>query len=253
MRRSLAVALFLLLLLAPPSSFAGIRSPKAEGLPPLPRGEPTFVGAAEVDGTTIYIEQTWSVREGDRLFETHTRYTDPAGQPIARRYLDFRRSQRIPDFRFLDLRDGYLEGSRLAGTNVSLFLRRSWDAPMETRSHAVGETHAIDGGFHGFVLQNWDRLVAGEVLPIRFAVPSRLDFVDFRVKREPDREVPGQGTRAFSMEIESFWIRLFIEPVRVYYLNETRRMQMYEGISNVPDTDGKSQEVLLRYPPGGGH
>jgi hypothetical protein len=55
------------------------------------------------------------------------------------------------------------------------------------------------------------------------------------------------------MEIESFWIRLFIEPVRVYYLNETRRMQMYEGISNVPDTDGKSQEVLLRYPPGGGH
>ena len=48
---------------------------------------------------------------------------------------------------------------------------------------AGGEALVADAGFDEFVRQHWDALMAGEAVPLHFAVPSRLESLGFRIRR----------------------------------------------------------------------
>ncbi len=101
------------------------------------------------------------------------------------------------------------------------------------------EDGIVDAGFDRFVDQHWAELVEGEVLSRPFLVPRRLDFVDFRIRRESEDD----STYVFLMGVESALLRLFVKPIKVTYERKSRRLLRYSGISNMRDNQGDNFEV----------
>ena len=64
-----------------------------------------------------------------------------------------------------------------------------------------------------------------------------------------DREETFAGRNTLVVRFESdFWfIRLFVDPVIVWYDVETRRALQYEGISNIYNEKGKSYIVRVTF------
>ena len=58
-----------------------------------------------------------------------------------------------------------------------------------------------DAGFDEFIRRQWQPLLAGETVPLEFAVPSRLDSYGFTVRRRGSGEAAGEGAEIFRLRL----------------------------------------------------
>jgi hypothetical protein len=175
-------------------------------------------------------------------------YRDNTGNIIVRRTVDFSRDRIRPSFTLVDSRNGYREGAERIGDRIRVYSGGSADDPYQEAYLLVPEPAVVDAGFHFFVEQHFDRLMTGEKMKFYFVAPSQLDYYSFRVYK--DRSVTHQGRPAvlFKMDIDNFFLRLFVDPIRLTYDQETRQLRVYEGISNIYNEQGKSYKVKMVFP-----
>ena len=129
----------------------------------------------------MFREQHFVRSSGDRAIERLVIYRCPDGTAFGRKRIDYRDSALAPAFALEDLRSGYREGLRRDAA-PALFFRP--DGRTAERSAPLASTGLVaDAGFDEFVRLHWSRLVAGETLPLEFAVPSRLRSLPFSVSR----------------------------------------------------------------------
>lgn len=189
------------------------------------------------DGTPVY-------RERHRIEEHRHRvdYHGPAGEPIGELRLDFRCNDSAPDFEQIDRRAGERQTGRWR--DGEYLLERDTGASAASAALAPGALPLVaSSGFDRFLRAQRERLLGGETVTFRFAMPARLS--DLRLRARHDREAR-DGLDWFVIEPDQAVLRAFVQPLRVAYDGQ-QRLAVYRGPSNLLDADGSALRVEIRY------
>ncbi|MCB0391333.1 MAG: hypothetical protein KDD58_08580 [Bdellovibrionales bacterium] len=79
-----------------------------------------------------------------------------------------------------------------------------------------------------FIEANWDKLVAGKTLDVRFGVDYRLDTVGFSIFRQKDKEKEKNIMRV-KMKPSSFLIAALVDPIYFNFDLNTKKMLSFSG------------------------
>lgn len=96
---------------------------------------------------------------------------------------------------------------------------------------------------HGFILQRWDTLAPGVVVPVRMVVLAEKRTYGFDIALAGQ----GEGRTTFSVTPSSWLVRLAVAPLTVTFDDRTRHVVRYEG--RVPPTvlrDGRRKALDAR-------
>lgn len=203
-------------------------------------------------GELVYRELHHPETADGRVLRDRVEYRGPDGALLARKSVDYRPDPVCPAFRLEDLRTGYVEGLEWsADGRPVLFHREAADASLE-RAAIAAEGLVADAGFDMLIYRELESLRRGARPVIPFAVPNRLDTVDFRLRRLDRRPVLGRSATVVRMEPANPLLRWLVEPIDVAYDAETGALLRYEGLSNLPNPDGSGNyRVRIDFPPAG--
>lgn len=222
--------LLLAAMLAPAQAF-GSELRLEEGVARNPRS------AAE-----LFREQHWIRSAGDQAIERLVLYRCPDGTAFGRKRIDYRNSAMAPEFFFEDLRSGYREGLR-QGDQTTVFFRP--DGKSAERSARLASTRVVaDAGFDEFIRLHWSRLLAGDSVPLEFAVPSRLRSFSFSVSRTGETTLANEKAWVFRLKLDG-WMGWLVPSIDVSYAQRSRRLLRFEGLSNLRD-DAGDQPLIAR-------
>ena len=199
----------------------------------------------------LYVEEHEERYTDGRRNMLITTYRDTEGRVIAKRSVDFSRSTLVPDFRTEDVRSGYMEGAERVAEGVRLYWRKTAEDPVEEKIVNIPSPAVVDAGFNNFVQERWDSIMDGQTLEMNFGLPFALDYYQFRLYKDEETVQNGRNAVVVRCEIDSFILRLFVQPIILVYDIETRRLVSYKGISNINDETGKSLLVNIEYNPFG--
>ena len=191
----------------------------------------------------LYREQHLIRRADGKPTERLVLYRCADGTAFARKRVDYRRSMQAPEFSFEDVRLGYAEGLRRTGGGHTVWVR---DARGQSeRSAALDDAASrlvADAGFDEFIRSQWTTLVSGQSVPLRFAVPSRLQTLGFKVDRQGPQTLGREPAETFRLKLGGVlgWVAPHID---VAYGRDSRRLLRFEGLSNLRSDDGRSQLV----------
>lgn len=197
----------------------------------------------------------------DESLPLRVEYRLPNGEALATKTLQFTKRDNLQSLALPDVQHHNLLNGRLievkannpeANQNrVTVRYRENLKDAIESASIPRQTQAVADAGFDEFVRLNWDRLAAGERLVMNFLMPSRLDFVSLQLRH---REIPSGTTDTKAGQ--TLWIqatpansllRLFVDPIDLYYQRDSRRLIRYSGISNLMDPSGSSMTVDIHY------
>lgn len=199
-------------------------------------------------GAPLYREFHEEKFSGNAIAESVTQYKDLNNNLIAERIMTFGSDATKPKFILRDMRSGYIEGAEvLPDGQVKVFTRENSGEPLENKNLRVPSPYVIDGGLTYFFINNWDRLMNGETIKFNFITPAKLDYFQFRVYKNDIVEMGGRKGMQVKLEINSFILRAFVDPIYVTYDIETKKILHYKGISNINGPDGKSYSVEINY------
>ncbi|WP_374602847.1 hypothetical protein [Arenimonas sp.] len=188
-------------------------------------------------GELLYTEQHLLRHQDQQLRQRLVVYRCADGTAFARKRVDYADSALAPAFHFQDARLGYQEGLRRDSRAAELWVQPS--AGSEERSATLeGEMGLVaDAGFDEFIRRQWQPLLAGDAVPLEFAVPSRLDSYAFTLRRRGSGQVAGEPAEIFRLRLGGLW-GLLAPHIDVAYGRESRRLLWFQGLSNLLTDDG---------------
>ena len=204
----------------------------------------TMKDGQPIERTTLYYDAD------NQLFaEKNNRYRSQFNNPDSHN-LDSNNtdsdSPATPDFMLTDDRYGYSESMEQDGKRW----RVEYKEPKESGNKILSKpdyTPVIDAGFDEFVRAHWNDLMKGDTVNFSFAVPSRLEWIDFRLIPLAQED----GTLTVEMRLKSRWIAWLLDPVFLNYDLKSKRLLTYRGLTNIRtiDGDGIKAEIRYEYPP----
>jgi len=207
-----------------------------------------YRGVARTGDRVAYIEEhTVDYADSGRLLAAVTLYASESGKPIAEMHSDFRDSLTVPTHTIKDFRTGNVQGLRRENGQVVLYDR---DAGKPERTRIIrdsdAESRILVGcqGLNYYLLDNLERMKPGQVLPLRFLIPGKLDHYDFQLARVSQS---GAGITVFEITIKSWLLKLFAPKLLVKYDRNLKRIVWYEGLSNITNDEGHNQSVTITY------
>ncbi len=202
---------------------------------------------APEDGRLLYVEQHLQRFDGASLRERWVIYRCPDGAPFARKRIDYTPSPIAPAFVLEDGRDGYREGLRWQDGDIELFVHDPAGEGERRARLAVAAELVADAGFDEFIRREWDRLLAGEAVALRFAIPARGQAFAFRVRHQGRVDIDARPAELFRLRLGGVlgWIAPHID---VAYTRDGRRLRRYEGLSNLRDGRGRQWVARIDFP-----
>lgn len=166
---------------------------------------------------------------------------------FARKELQYGAVREEPTFIMVDGRSGYTEGLRRTAQGLEVFQRPAGTAPM--RSARVPQNVAIvaDAGFDEFVRRHWDELEAGRTLRFPFLVPSRLDFLTFKVRKHHEETIEGAAASVIRLNLSGV-LGWFLPYIEVSYRKSDRVLMRYKGLTNIRDSKGDNIVAQIDFP-----
>ena len=210
----------------------------------LTADEITFTGEAFglKSGNLLYRETHQLILNDGRPVSGLVEYVDTEGELIARKTNRYHALPATTDFDLQDSRSDYREQAILNQEDWTL--SRTENGQTERNTPGKPKYQAVvDAGFDEFVRQHWDTLLAGDTVPFSFAVPARLDWIDFRLI---PRKVT-DTTLTVEMKLKSRMLAWLLDPIRLTYDRDTRRLLTYRGLTNIRDANGEGIHAEIRY------
>lgn len=208
-----------------------------------------FRGVAKNDkGEIAYIEQHEILYNEAGLVQTVvTRYIRPSdGEMFARleSYFD-EATQFVPRSLFTDLRFQHQEETKISKDKKKLEIIHTDLEKKSTKSKAIdiSQRMVLGQGYHNYILKNFKKFKAGEKRVLDFVVPARLDFYRFDLTYVGLLEKDNR--KVFRLDITNWVLRLFADKIIVTYDADTKRLMSYEGLTNIPDDQGKNQSLII--------
>ncbi|CAB3642674.1 hypothetical protein [Achromobacter pestifer] len=198
------------------------------------------------DGRERYRESHW-VFQADGHETRLVLYQCPDGAPFARKWVRGRVDDPAPNFDLIDQRDGYREGVRGSGSQREVYVQKGEGKPMESAPLPTPADLVIDAGFDAYVRSHWRQLEQSGGRAVPFLVPSRLAAFELKVDAQ-DRVMDGTPVYRIRMRLDA-WYGFATPTILVSYAEADRRLWRFEGISNLRNHTGGTQNVRLDFPP----
>lgn len=151
-------------------------------------------------------------------------YRDVEGEVFARKQLDYSRSLHAP----------------------SLVLDHFGEGNSVTVQRELSEEVVVDAGFDHYMRSNWDALDNGERIEFEFLPAGRKSPLNMRAEQDVDAACP-QDRLCLNVALDNWLLGALVDPIRLQYDRENKRLLRYHGISNLRDADGEQQEVRIDY------
>ncbi|HUS23424.1 MAG TPA: hypothetical protein VM369_00625 [Candidatus Binatia bacterium] len=197
-------------------------------------------------GKYLYTEVHEQNLDGERWLGGRIDYYDAAGDLLGRKMLDFPKDPFVPLYRMDLVQEGYAEGIRSLQGGVTL-VRQLPGRAAETKTVPLRAPMTADSGIHMFLRSVFDRLMHGDTVPFRIAVPGSLDSFAFRARRLGDSTFEGRPAVVIRLEPDSLF-RLLAAPLDLTYGPAERKLVEYRGVSNVHDPrTGHPYNVRISY------
>ena len=193
-------------------------------------------------GELLYTEYHRLTLKDGKPLTRETRYQTSDTEEFAKKQNQYSDNTATPDFNLTDTRYGYSEEV----TYDNGKWRVSYSEPEESDKGTLGKpdyTPVIDAGFDEFVRSVWPKLLDEETVRFSFAVPSRLEWVNFRLI-PLERE---DGKLTVEMRLSSRLLSWLLDPVKLTYDEETQRLLTYRGLTNIRNKDGEGIKAEIRY------
>lgn len=200
------------------------------------------------DGTFRFYGYAYDLKSNKYLYtETHQQksvngkwvggsitYTLPDGSPLAAKTLDFSQDAFVPVYRLDVSKSGYMEAITDSKGPIVMQRRDATGKKLETESVKKAGLMAADSGFHSFLVEHFDSLMAGKPVNFRFVVTGNLDTFKFRATRTQDTVFEGKPAVRFLVEVDSL-LSLLAAPLEVTYDPKSKKLLEYRGLSNIHD------------------
>ena len=186
-------------------------------------------------GALIYIERhEIALGEDAEYLQGKVTYSTETRQ-IASKHLDYSLSQELPILEFVDERNEqrlYVAPETPAAK--SLLFKETFPGKEDTSRIAVKRRSVVDAGFERLTSASWDRLIKGDTIKFDFLALSRASMVKFEL------DLVKQDEQSYWLEISPsiFLIGLLIDPIRLRYYKEKRRLREYWGVTNTAVSEG---------------
>ena len=201
-------------------------------------------------GRFLYTEVHKQVIDNDRWVGGTISYYGPDGARIGHKTLDFSKDPYVPVYR-LDLTagGGYAEGITAVGDDAIELEKKGYNSTKRRKATVKRRgTMVADSGFHSFLRDRFDDLVAGKPVPFTFVVSGELDTFKFRAQRIADGSFEGKPAVRLQVEPDTL-LRLLAEPLEVLYDPAERKLLEYRGVSNLHDPRTfEAYRVRIIYP-----
>jgi hypothetical protein len=196
----------------------------------------------------LYCE--WFTKVSDQKFTAN--YVQDSAV-FAVKNLDFSTHPFIPTVTQTDYRTGELRASSILNREIKLEYRENENQKHETKSLPVNEVDVLDAGFNDFVRAHWDRLIAGEALPVNFGSIAHLKTLPLLISAKPTLKCKNninketqQAPYCFTVEINNRLLRLLIGNIKISY-DKQRRLEEFDGMVNIQDDSQKTQSAIIHY------
>lgn len=223
----------------------------------------------EPDASRLWaIGTAWSFDETEILYRefhyaedpaldlpTRVIYRTPDGDVMAEKFIDYSASVIAPAIVQTDFRNSSVITTEHPAEQGTRLIRVGFQGHDSDRLRSRDVSHRdnliVDAGFDPYVRENWDALTGGRNVTTSFLVPSRLDSVRISVS-----ETESADCRAAVEPVHCFIIRpagvlrvvsWFVDPIRIGYHPESRRLKSFAGLSNLRDNDGNPLNVLIKF------
>jgi hypothetical protein len=210
----------------------------------------TFTGyARSLDtGELLYVE-SHAVHAAATAGETRVvLYRCAAGAaPFARKELEYGTDRLAPAFNFEDARSGFFESLERDGRRLTVSARAGAHAAPRFATLIAAGALVADAGFDDFVRARWEALERGASVQVPFLVPSRLDSVQFRVRKVAQKLIAGEAASVIRLSLAGP-LGWFLPDIDVSYRQRDRRLMRYRGLTNIRDAGGSLLEAQIDFP-----
>ena len=104
----------------------------------------------------------------------------------------------------------------------------------------------VDAGFDNFVRAQWETLANGQPVRFRFRGVGFDAPIDMKIDLN-DEDDCETGNLCLAINIDSWLLSNFVDPIQLSYSRGDRRLLRYSGISNLRDAGGDSMNVDIYY------
>lgn len=208
-----------------------------------------FTGIARArDGAVLYVE-SHHVRNVGAIGETRVVLyrCSKDGPAFARKELTYGKTREEPEFIFTDARSGYVEGLRQTPQGPRVFQQENSRSARREAKVPSDATIVADAGFDEFVRKHWDELEAGKTVRFPFLIPSRLDFLTFKVKKHHETKIEGATASVIRLNLSGV-LGWFLPYIEVSYRKSDRVLMRYDGLTNIRDDSGKNHIAIIEFP-----
>lgn len=204
------------------TQLAGLaRAPESAGVL-IYRGH---VAALDEPGTRpLFTYERRVAERPDGIASSHIT-TDAQGEVIIAERASTTTDYTLRRFDAVNRQQGYNGSAVVSREGRRLEFTLARDGKVQTASEEVQHPVVSGPSLHGFILQHWARLAAGEKVRVRMIILHRLETYGFDIHRQ--READGQTT--VQVTPSNLFVRLMVAPLTVTFDSATRNLVRYEG------------------------
>ena len=208
--------------------------------------------SAEAAGTLVYRGNTFTQRApaGAPLFRYERRVLtspngltasnitrDPAGRVIILESAQVSPNQETQRFEATNQQSGFTGSVQISKGGRHLKYELNDNGKLSTASEDVVDPVVSGPSMFGFILKNWDPLMAGATLPVRMLVLKEKTTYGFDLKFEKLAD----GKASFTITPSNLLIRMAVAPLQVTFDASTKMPARYEG--RVPPLENISSKL----------
>ncbi|GAA5524484.1 hypothetical protein Maes01_01041 [Microbulbifer aestuariivivens] len=171
-------------------------------------------------------------------------YYSPGGHRIAEKQLGGVNST-IPSVAQQDYRHGEERVLNPRGGQIEMRYREKSGSGWEAEILPSSAVDVADAGFDAFVRNNWARLSAGQSVSFNFASPVHGRAIPLRARKVAC--TGGAGRLCLQVDLDQAFLRLFAGALYLEYDPDSRRLLLFDGVTNLLDTRGGSQRLRINY------
>jgi len=202
----------------------------------------SFIGRAydQISGDLLYSEEHYFL---NTTFHTVI-YKEPTGKIFARKEVFYLSNAFAPDIYQVNHRNGESINIHMKDNQYLIRYQENLDKPMKTRSIRDNTGLVIDAGFNKYIQTNWQLLTANQSPSIKYLLPTRQTTIELVIERTSCKE---SNQTCFLIEPSNWFFRMLSKPLVLTYDSDSRKLMTFQGKSNISDSEGNYQEVLIHY------
>ena len=204
-----------------------------------------FEGTAYAGAKVVFKEEHFRFADRRGVTTQLVLYRCPSDEPFARKWVRDVANDEAPDFELVDARTGYREGVRSLDGRREAFVQTDLKSALRTVVLPPRADSVIDAGFDAFVSNRWDEL--DHTGHMSFVVPSRLGYLDMRIKSTDFETLDGEPVRHVRLGLDT-WYSFVAPTIDLHYAGSDHSVRRFEGPSDILDSWGRRQVVRVEFP-----